>query len=93
MLMKLGVVDQRTKAVYEVLDGADVTEVALRTASAVRRCTRGSRSTPTRASRRSSTKAPGLRPAPTRCRRRWRPASSSYAVPIPAGDRARSSTG
>ena len=30
MLVELGVVEQRTKAVYEVLDGADVTDVAKR---------------------------------------------------------------
>jgi transposase-like protein len=30
VLVELGVVEQRTKAVYEVLDGASVTEVALR---------------------------------------------------------------
>jgi transposase-like protein len=30
MLVELGVVEQRSKAVYEVLDGASVTDVAMR---------------------------------------------------------------
>ena len=30
MLVELGVVEQRTRAVYEVVDGADVVEVARR---------------------------------------------------------------
>ena len=94
MLVELGVVEQRTKAVYEVLDGADVVEVAKRYGVSrqtvhtwLREVTR------TRVSLLLSTSPPSRTAVRTRCRPRSRPASSRCDASTPTGDRARSSTG
>ena len=63
------------------------------TGCAARRCTPGSESTPTRASRLSSTSPPGRTAARTRCRPRSRPASWRCDASTPTSDHGRSSTG
>jgi hypothetical protein len=47
VLVELNVVEQRYRAVLEVLDGASVTDVAIRYGWSVRRCTSGCVGMPT----------------------------------------------
>jgi hypothetical protein len=47
VLVELGVVEQRSNAVYEALDGASVTDVALAMWWSDRRCTNGCAASPT----------------------------------------------
>lgn len=75
MLVELGLVEQRHKAVCEVLDGTTVVDVAQRN-GVTRPCMPGSGALPTAAWAPWPTRAPSPRPARTRCTPRSKPGCS-----------------
>jgi len=92
VLIELGVVEQRHRAVLEVADGLSVTEVARRYGVTARPCTAGSGATPGAASPASVTPPHGRGAAPTRRRPPSRRASSSSGASTRPGGRAPSPT-
>ena len=87
MLVELGLVEQRYKAVCEVLDGATVIDVAERNGVTRQTVHPGSAAMRARGSPAWSTRPPSPSRAPTRWPRWSRPASSRCVEPIRVGDR------
>ena len=93
MLEELGALEQRTKAVYEVLDGASVTEVARRYGVCRQTVHEWLHKYANEGFSALVTRPLGPRLGRIRCRRSSKPASSRCVVHTRAGACARSVTG